>query len=150
MSTEYLVVKFVHILVAILALGTSAGLGIVLELYGDHRTQGAFVLRVIERMVGFFVLPGYALMLATGVWMVHLGWPSTTKWIQAPLVLWGIGAVILGMFLAVLHRQTGLFDAEGPASASYRRVSLFGRALGAGVGLVVVFILYLMVFKPGA
>jgi uncharacterized membrane protein len=150
MIPEYLLAKFLHVLIAIVALGTSAGLGIVLEFYGDHPAHGAFVLRAIARMVAFFVLPGYALMLATGLWMVDLSWPMTTGWIRAALVLWVVGIVVLAISLAVLRKQIRLFDAEGPASASYRRVSLLGRALGAGVGLVVVVILYLMIFKPGA
>jgi len=148
MITEYVFVKFLHILIAMLALGTSAGLGIVLEFYGDHPTHGSFVLRAIEQIVAFFVIPGYVLMLVTGLWMVNLSWPLTTKWIQAALALWGVGLVILGVSLAVLHKQRGLFDTKGPASTSYRRVSLLGRGLGAGVGFVLVVILYLMVLKP--
>jgi uncharacterized membrane protein len=72
MSTQYLWVKFFHILIAILALGTSAGLGIALEFYGSHPTHGAFLLRTIGRIVAFFVLPGYVLMLVTGLWMVNM------------------------------------------------------------------------------
>jgi len=150
MISEYLLVKFLHILIAILALGTSAGLGIVLEFYGDHPTHGPFVLRAIQRIVTFFVFPGYLLMLVTGLWMVHLSWPLTTKWIQAALVLWGLGMVGLGFSLVVLHKQIELLDTEGSTSASYRRASLIGRALGAGTGVVVIVIIYLMVVKPGA
>ena len=47
MITQYLLWKFFHILIAILALGTSAGLGIVLEFYGGHPTHGPFLLRAI-------------------------------------------------------------------------------------------------------
>ncbi|MGB5082842.1 MAG: DUF2269 family protein [Burkholderiales bacterium] len=147
---EYLLAKFLHVLIAIVALGTSAGLGIVLEFYGGHPVHGAFVLRAIARIVAFFVLPGYALMLATGLWMVDLAWPMTAGWIRAALALWGVGVVALAISLAVLHKQIRLFDTERPASASYRRASLLGRALGAAAGLVVVVILALMVFKPGA
>jgi uncharacterized membrane protein len=150
MITQYLLVKFFHILMAILALGTSAGLGIVLELYGSHATHGPFLLRAIGRIVAYFVLPGYVLVLVSGLWMVNLSWPLTTKWIQAALGLWGVGIVILSIFLVALHKQLGLFEAEGPASRSYQRVSLLGRGLGAGAGLVVILILYLMVFKPGS
>jgi uncharacterized membrane protein len=150
MITQYLLWKFFHILIAILALGTSAGFGIVLEFYGSHPTHGPFLLRAIARSVAFFVLPGYVLMLVSGLWMVNLSWPLTTKWIQAALGLWGVGVVILSIFLVVLHKQLGLFEAEGPASRSYQRVSLLGRGLGAGLGLVVILILYLMVFKPGS
>jgi Predicted integral membrane protein (DUF2269) len=136
-------------LIAILALGTSAGLGIVLEFYGSHPTHGPFLLRAIGRIVAWFVIPGYVLMLVTGLWMVNLSWPLTTRWIQAALALWGIGIVVLLISLAVLHKQRRLFAAEGSASASYQRISFLARALGAGAGLVVIIMLYLMVFKPG-
>ena len=145
----YIWVKFFHIWIAILALGASAGLGIVLEFYGDHPTHGPFLLRAIKRIVALFVLPGYVLVLVTGLWMVNLSWPLATRWIQAALVLWGIGIAVLTLFLAVLRRQLALFETMGSASTPYKRVSLFGRGLGAGLGLVVILILYLMVFKPG-
>jgi uncharacterized membrane protein len=150
MIAQYVWVKFFHILIAILALGTSAGLGIVLEFYGAHPTHGPFLLRAIGRIVAFFVLPGYVLMLVSGLWMVNLSWPLTTNWVQAALALWGIGIAVLSVFLAVLRKQLRLFEAEGPTSGSYQRVSLLCRGLGAGLGLVVIFILYLMVFKPGS
>jgi uncharacterized membrane protein len=149
MATEYLWVKFLHIFIAMLALGTSAGLGIALEFYGNHPTHGPFLLRVIDRLVAFFVIPGYVLVLVTGLWMVNLSWPLATKWIQGALVLWAIGITVLAVFLAVLRKQRRLLETIGPASSSYQRVSLLGRGLGAGLGLVVLTILYLMVFKPG-
>jgi hypothetical protein len=64
--------------------------------------------------------------------------------------LWGIGIVILSIFLAVLRKQSRLFEAKGLTSGSYQRVALLGRGLGAALGLVVIIILYLMVFKPGS
>ena len=149
MIPEYLAAKYLHVLIAILALGTSAGLGIVLEFYGDHPAHGSFILRAIERTIAFFVLPGYALVLTTGLWMAHLAWPMTAKWIEAALALWAAGAIILALFLVVLHRQIRLFGAEGSTSNSYRRISTLSRALGAGNGLVVLALLYLMIFKPG-
>jgi uncharacterized membrane protein len=149
MISEYLLVKFFHILLAILALGTSAGLGIALEFYGSHPTHGPFLLRVIGRIVAFFVLPGYVLMLVTGLWMVNMSWPLTTKWVQAAMALWAVGIAILTSFLAVLRKQLRVLETEGSTSAAYQRVSLFGRGLGAGLGLIVVVMLYLMVFKPG-
>ena len=89
-------------------------------------------------------------MLVTGLWMVNLSWSLTTKWIQAALALWGVGMAIHVLFLAVLRKQRRLSEGTGPESSSYRRVSLLGRGLGAGLGLIVVGILYLMVFKPWA
>jgi uncharacterized membrane protein len=149
MMSQYLLLKFIHILVAILALGTSAGLSIALEFYGSHPTHGPFLLRAIGRIVAFFVLPGYVLMLVTGLWMVNMAWPLTTGWIQRAMVLWAVGIAGLAIFLAVFRKQRRVLEAEGPSSASYQRVSLLGRGLGGGLGLVVIMILYLMVFKPG-
>ena len=88
-------------------------------------------------------------MLVTGLLMVNMAWPLTTKWIQEAMALWGVGIADLVIFLAVLRRQIRLLEAEGPATPAYHRVSLLGRGLGGGFGLVVIFILYLMMFKPG-
>src|SRR5678816_558755 len=132
MITEYVVVKFIHIFVAIVALGTSAGLGIVLEFYANHPAHGPYVLRMIYRMTAMVVMPGYVLMLVTGAWLAHLSWSFTTAWIQAALGLWVVGAVFLGVTLAALRKQR----------------MLLSRILGGGVGLVVVATLYFMVVKP--
>lgn len=147
--TEYVLLKFFHILIAIIALGTSAGLGIVLEFYANDAAHGLFILRAVRRLVALVVVPGYVLMLVTGLWMMRLSWSLTMAWIQAALILWLLGAVMLALALAVLHKQIRLFETDGPTSASYKRVSLLERVLGAGVGLVMVIVLYLMVAKPG-
>jgi uncharacterized membrane protein len=148
MGADYLYVKLLHVLIAVVALGTSAGLGIVLELYGDDQTHGAFVLRAIERMLALVVLPGYVLMLATGLWAVSMAWSFTATWIQLALGLWVAGIVILASSLATIRRQRLLQTTEGQASARYRRTSLFRRILGGAFGFVIVAILYLMIFKP--
>lgn len=146
--TQYVFLKFLHIFIAIVALGTSAGLGIVLEFYGDNPRHGPFVLRAIHRLLALVVIPGYVLILLTGLWMTHLSWPLTTPWIQAALALWAIGVVILPLSLAVLRRQIALLETSGSPSDPYRRVSILSRIAGGGFGLVVVAILYLMVVKP--
>ena len=148
MITEYVVVKLIHIFIAIVALGTSAGLGIVLEFYGNHPTHGPFVLRMIYRLVALVVMPGYLLMLLTGAWLTHLSWSFTTKWIQAALGLWVVGAAFLGLSLTVLRKQIALFESIGPGSHAYKRMSFLERALGGAGGLVIVAILYFMVVKP--
>jgi uncharacterized membrane protein len=145
MATHYLWLKLVHIFVALVALGTSAGLGIVLEFYGNDATHGSFVLRAIERMVAMVVLPGYVLVLATGLWMASLAWPFTAGWIQLALGLWVVGIATLGCSLAAIRKQRRLHAAGGHA---YARAAVVSRVLGGAFGLVVVGILYLMVFKP--
>jgi len=148
MGVNYLYLKLLHIFVAVVALGTSAGLGIVLEFYSDDPAHGSFVLRVIERMIALVVLPGYVVVLATGLWMVNLAWPFTARWIQFALGLWVVGMISLGWSLATIRKQRRVHTSEGYASTRYRRASIFSRAAGATFGLAVVVMLYLMVFKP--
>jgi uncharacterized membrane protein len=145
MAANYLWLKLLHIFVAIVALGTSAGLGIVLEFYGNDPAHGPFVLRAIERVLALVVLPGYVFVLATGLWMAGLAWPFTARWIRLALGLWLVGAATLGCSLAVLRKQRRW---QAPGGHAYARYAVASRVLGGAFGLVVVAILYLMVFKP--
>lgn len=144
----YLWLKLLHIFVAIVALGTSAGLGIVLEFYGNDPTHGPFVLRAIERLIALVVIPGYVLMLATGLWMASLAWPFTAHWIQWALGLWVIGAASLAWSLASIQKRRRLQSTEGRGPVLDGQTSVISRLADAAFGLVVVAILYLMVFKP--
>ena len=148
MTSHYLLGKLLHIFVAVIALGTSAGLGIVLEFYGNHPVHGSFVLRAIERITLLVVLPGYALMLITGIWLATLAWSLTASWIMSALVLWLVGVLGLVSSVILVRKQRQLLDSAGLASTSYRRTARLCRAAGAFFGLVVVLLMYLMVFKP--
>ena len=145
----HLLAKLLHILIAVVALGTSAGLGALLEFYGDHSTHGSFVLRAIERITALIVLPGYTLMLVTGIWLVNLVVVDHRE--VDPICIGAVGRRHLGFGLVTgtgAQAARGLLDSSGPTSASYRRVSVLGRAVGGSFGLIVVLIMCLMVFKP--
>jgi len=148
MNHQYIGFKFAHVLIAIIALGTSASLGMLLEFFGNHPTHGGFVLGAIRRLMYWVVVPGYVLMLATGMWMGHLALLLDAHWTEAAMNLWGVGALFIAFSLVVLHRKIKLFASEGPASSAYRRMALLGRLMGGGAGAVVVTIIYFMVFKP--
>jgi uncharacterized membrane protein len=147
-SSSYLWLKFLHIFVAVVALGTSAGLGIILEFFGNDPTHGSFVLRATERMIALLVLPGFLLMLATGLWMASLAWPFTAKWLQLALGLWLVGIASLGWSFVAVRKQRRLHTTEGRASPQYTRASITSRISGAVFGFIVVATLYIMVFKP--
>jgi Predicted integral membrane protein (DUF2269) len=148
MHLDYTCFKFAHVLIAIIALGTSAALGILLEFFADHPTHGAFVLRTVRQLMYCVVIPGYLLMLATGMWMGHLAALLDARWTEAAMNLWGVGALFMALSLAVLQRQIKLFDSAGPSSPAYRRVAMLGRLSGGGAGLIIVVIVYFMIFKP--
>ena len=145
---SYIGFKFIHVLIAIIALGTSAALGILLTFFVGHPTHGAFVLRTVRTLLYFVVIPGYVLMLITGMWTAHLGALLDASWAEAAMNLWGVGAIFIAFTAVAVHRQIALFDSAGPSSPLYRRTAMFARLSGAGVGIVILTMVYLMVFKP--
>ena len=144
----YLGLKFAHILVAIVALGTGAAVGILVGFFGDDATHGAFVLRLSRKLLHLVVLPGYLLMLVTGMWMGHLADLLDARWTEAAMNLWGLGAVFYAVFAVFLRRRVTLWETVGPASPAYRRVAGLTAISGAAAGLVILIILGYMVFKP--
>jgi len=133
----YLGLKYAHVLIAIVALGTSAALGIVLGFFADDPAHRDFTLRLARRLLWFVVIPGYALMLATGMWMGHVANLLDAPWAEMAMNLWGVGALFLGLTMRSLSRQ---IDGQ--------RATMSTRLFGAAWGLVIVVILYYMVFKP--
>jgi uncharacterized membrane protein len=145
---NYLPLKFLHVFVAIVGIGSSAALALVLTFFADDPAHGGFALRVVRRLLHAVVVPGYVLMLASGMWMGHVAALLDARWTEAAMNLWGVGALLLALSSLSLKRQIRLFEAEGPASPACRRAARLGRLAGAGWGAVVVAILYFMVFKP--
>jgi len=144
----YLDLKLAHVLIAVVAVGTSAALAFLHVFFAAHPVHGGFVLRMIRRMLGFVVVPGYLLMLATGMWMGHLANLLDARWAEMAMNVWGIGALFFGATWVILRKQVVAFESAGPASPVHRRLATFSRLCGLGAGLVVVVIIYFMVFKP--
>jgi len=133
--------KFAHVLIAIAALGTSAGLGLLLEFYGDHPTHGAFMLRAVRTLLYCVAIPGYLLMLVTGMWMGHVEGLLDAHWTEAAMHLWGVGALFIAGYAFALHKR--IVGSPG------RGATVLGRVSGLGAATVIVVILHFMVFKPG-
>lgn len=144
----YIGFKFAHILTAIVALGSGAAVGLLVTFFGDDATHGAHVLRVARKLTYGLVLPGYVLMLATGMWMGHVAGLLDARWTEAAMNLWGVGALCYAGFAVFLRRRIMLWDAAGRASTAYRRAAVGTSVFGGGAGLVILLILGYMVFKP--
>src|SRR3989441_12969966 len=96
----FLIIKFLHVVLAIIAVGFNATYGVWLARVAKEPvpTQ-SFVLRGIKRLDDWFANSAYVLLAVTGLTMVFLGdLRLNTFWISGGLVLWAI-ADALGFFV---------------------------------------------------
>lgn len=147
----FAVVKFLHVLLAIVAVGFNASYGLWLARAAKEPTPTQlFVLRGIKRLDDWFANPAYVLLAVTGVLMVLIGeLRFTTFWIAGGIVLWAI-AVGLGFFVytPTVRSQIQALEASGPESEEYLRYASNARFLGILLAVIVVVIVFLMVTKP--
>ncbi len=146
----YSLIKFVHVLLAIVAVGFNASYGVWLARAAREPDHLSHVLRGIKILDDRFANPAYGLLLVTGLTMVLVGnLPITTLWITAAIVLWLV-AVVLGLaaYTPTLRRQIRALETAGADSPEFRRLSQRGIVLGIVLAVVVVLIVFLMVVKP--
>jgi uncharacterized membrane protein len=144
--------KFVHILLAITAVGFNASYAIWTQRAARSPEHIDFALRGVKFLDDRVANPAYGLLLLTGLTMVFVGHLSlTTFWIGAALVLW-LAAILLGVLLytPALRRQIQALESHGPESAEYRSTSSRSTVSGITTSVVVLVILVMMVFKPGS
>jgi uncharacterized membrane protein len=146
----FLVLKFVHMLLAIVAVGFNASYGVWLSRAAQNPAAAPMVLRSVKLLDDRFANPSYGLLLLTGLGMVFAaGYPLSTFWIDAAIVLWLI-AMIWGaaMYTPALKRQIAALDAGGFDSPDYRQAAQRATMVGMANMLPILLILILMVFKP--
>ena len=147
----FVIVKFLHVLLAIIAVGFNATYGVWLaRVAREPVPTQSFVLRGIKRLDDWFANPAYVLLAVTGVTMVFVGeLRLTTFWIAGGIVLWAI-AVALGFFVytPTVRNQIHALETAGPDSNDYKRYSANARFLGIVLAVIVVAIVFLMVTKP--
>ncbi len=149
----YTTLKFLHVLLAIIAVGFNAAYGLLIaraRKAGPDARELRFALRTVKVMDDYFANPCYVLLLVTGVGMVHAaGLPWALVWIHGSLALLVVVAVIgFGFYTPTLRRQIAALEARGPQDPEFLRLSKRGAALGGVLGVLVIIIVALMVFKP--
>ena len=148
---EFQLTKFIHVLLAIVAVGFNASYGIWLARAASapQATQ-SHVLRTIKFLDDRIANPAYGLLLVTGLFMVfNTGIPVSTPWIALAIGLWLVLIFVgLGVYTPTLRDQIRVLESEGPASAEYQRLAARGRSVGILLGIIVIVIVFLMVVKP--
>ena len=149
----YAVLKFVHVLLAMIAIGFNASYGLLIGRArsgaGDAR-ELKFALRTVKVMDDYVANPCYVLLLLTGAAMVHVaGYSWSQPWLHGSLALLVVVAVLgLAFYTPTLRRQIEVLDARGAGDPEFVRLSKRGTLLGAALGVIVIVIVALMVFKP--
>lgn len=150
MFEPYNLLKFVHVALAIVAVGFNASYGIWLARAGRQPEHLGHVLRGIKTLDDWFANPAYVLLLITGVLTTVVGGiPLETFWIAASIGLWILlVAAGLGIYTPTLRRQIALVESGGADSPEYRALSRRGIVVGALLAVIVMVIVFLMVTKP--
>ena len=153
--TLYFLVKYLHVLGAIVILGTGAGIAFFMLM--AHRTHDvAFIARTASVVViadAIFTLSAVILQPVTGGLLMMLSATAITeRWILASLVLYAIAGLfwIPVVFMQIEMRDLARKAAEQHAALQERYFILFRRwfAFGfPGFGATMV-ILWLMIAKP--
>jgi uncharacterized membrane protein len=146
---EFALLKIVHILAAIVALGANVTYAFWLRQAGRDRNRLLFAIEGVRRLDTRLANPAYIVLLVTGILMVVTGAFSFSQgWISAALGLYVVTAV-LGIFVyaPALRRQLAEADRD-PSSAAYESAAARSTALGIVTTAIVVVIVILMVAKP--
>jgi uncharacterized membrane protein len=146
----YSLLKFVHVLLAVVAVGFNASYGIWLGRIAKEPEHAAHVLRGIKTLDDRFANPAYGLLLVLGLAMVwEAGIPISTFWIAASLLLYAVLVVVAAAgYSPALRQQLALSEAGRVDSDEYRRAARRGGLTGGLLSVIVVIIIFFMVTKP--
>ena len=147
--TGFLLLKTIHVMSAIIAVGTNATYA-VWSLRGKSDPEHlGFVLRGIKFLDDRVANPAYGVLLLTGLIMAFTQYTIGTRWIRTGL---GLYVVMAGLATAVysptLKRQIERLDAEGPNGAGYLAADARARGVGLFLGVLALAVVFDMVFKP--
>lgn len=144
-----LLLKLVHVVAAIVAVGANVTYAFWLRFAGRDRDRLMWTIDGIHRLDRTVANPAYGVLLVTGVLMILGGLYSfETGWIAAAIGLYVITAIVgVALYGPAIRRQ--LAEAErDPSSAAYAAAARRSNVLGTVTFCIVGVILVLMVTKP--
>ncbi len=149
MFTLYLVLKFLHILAAIVAVGANVTYGVWSVLARNDAAHVGFALKGVKFIDDRVANPAYGVVVLTGIGMIVAGSLQIQLWIVVGFVLFIVLAVIgFAYFTPLVKRQIALVDAGDTTSPEFERLARRNAVIGPLLGAIVVVILVMMVFKP--
>ena len=145
----YSLLKFVHVLLAIIAVGSNITYA-AWNIRGAMEPQHlAFALRGIKFLDNRVANPAYGLLLVSGLTLVAVGKWGLRGWIIAALILFVILiAVAIGFYSRVTNRQIQVLETAGESSPAYQQLAGQARLYGIVSGVIALAIVFVMVVKP--
>ncbi|GAC1506365.1 MAG: hypothetical protein NVS1B3_05920 [Candidatus Dormibacteraceae bacterium] len=115
-----------------------------------HMWPTGFALKGIKFLDDRIANPSYGVLLLTGLLIVFLaGYSLTTLWIDIALVLFVVLVIIAAtQYTPTVRNQIKLAEAGETTSAEFTRLAHRGQLAGQALGVIVLVILGMMVFKP--
>ncbi len=146
----FLIVKYIHILAAILAVGLNISYTVWILRAQRDSAHTTFALKGIKFLDDRIANPAYGLLLLSGLLMVFLvPYPITTFWIDVALVLYVVLVVLaISQYTPTLRKQIKLAEAGDTTSAEFTGLAKRSQILGQALGVIVLVILAMMVLKP--
>jgi uncharacterized membrane protein len=143
-------VLFIHIFAAIVAVGFNISYPVWIIRARRDPTHTAFALKGIKFIDDRIANPAYGVLLVTGLLMLYIGHYSiTTLWIDIALILFVALILVAALvYTPALREQVKLAEAGDTSSAAFVRFGKRGQIAGQVLGLIVLVILAMMVFKP--
>ena len=149
MFSLYLVLKFIHVLSAIVAVGANITYGVWSVRARTEPAHTGFALKGIQFLDNRIANPAYGVLFLTGILMVIVGNFGIQLWIVVAIVLFvAIAVVGFAYFTPLVRAQLKLVDAGDTSSPEFERLARRNSIIGPILGLLVVAILAMMVFKP--
>ena len=148
-SIPYLILKYIHILSAIVAVGANITYGVWGVRAQRDRSHLGFTIKGIQFLDRRIANPAYGVLFLTGIVMVIVGGLGLQLWIVVAVVLFVAIAVIgFAYFTPLVRNQIRLLDAGDTSSPEFERLARRNSIIGPLLGLLVLVILAMMVFQP--
>ncbi len=146
----YLLLKWLHILAVVVAVGANITYGIWLARASREPGALPFTLKGIKLIDDRLANPAYGALLVLGILMILVGSvPVTTPWLLTAIVLYVL-LVLIGLlgYTPTLRQQIQIVESEGSGSPAYQASASRGAVLGVATVVIAVAIAFLMVVKP--
>ncbi len=147
--TWYTLLKFLHVLFAITALGSNLTYAFWLRRAGRDQARILFAIEGIRFLDRRIANPAYILLLVTGIAVGLVGeWSFGRGWLATAIGLYVLTAIVgITLFAPAIRRQLAAAQRD-PADAAYAAAARRTNRLALLTTAVVVTIVFLMVTKP--